>query len=304
MSGWKRVAGFLRSEHSGFSGVTHWLVAMMLTMLLMLYAPSATPFITDMTERMSQSRLDFLMFVLLIGGGSLLPDLDSSPLEEGGSTAVYQLGFLGHALSAAAIMISGVVWGVLHTSNDRVPPSQHRMLFHTPFMAVLLLWWAGTLPPIGIADALHDIMESGSVLIMAMLCTVATYLGTCMATYRVPLRIVQNHVQLLSFLSAGLFLLSQWKSGDWAVAGMAVATGYAFHIVADLFSKGSVPLFFPVPTPVRTKSGTAFRLWWKPHPFGGRFQVTTGGAVNILLNFVIGGLDLLLAMLLLRGWWS
>ena len=131
----KSIKELLKYEHAGFSGVTHWLIAICLFFLMWLAPISLSQ---QYINAISANRLFAFLVFLIIGGASLLPDLDSSPLQQGGSTAVYQLGFLGQFLSLGCITISGVVWSVLHTKNDKKPPSQHRMLFHSPFIALMI----------------------------------------------------------------------------------------------------------------------------------------------------------------------
>lgn len=76
---------------------------------------------------------------------------------------------------------------------------------------------------------------------------------------------------------------------------VAIGLGYIFHLFADLPSKGSIPLFFPIPTLVNGH----WVLWRKPYLLGNsNFAITTGGTLNIILNFVMMGADILLAYIL------
>jgi len=289
----------LLSKHAGFTGITHWLIAMMLLML-MRFLPF--PFIREYIRSISSSRLMVLVSMLVVGGASLLPDLDSSPLEQGGSTAIYELGPLGNLLSLGCITISGVVWSVMHTGNDETPPSQHRMLFHAPVMAALIAIWAGA--AYSGTDGSATLRSMGSHATFSMwsmwfLACVCTYLGSCMLLYRVTnLFGSSNAVPTASSLVAvitGLYMWGWMGMSSARLLGYSISLGYLFHILADVISKGSAPLFFPIPTPVKTRKGLGFRLWWKPYPFNGRFHITTGGAVNIIMNFAIGMLDVFLA---------
>ena len=96
------VLNFLNEEHDGFQGLTHWLISVLFFLLMWLIPWSfGNNFIASIRDSVG---FTFLIF-FVIGGGSLLPDLDSNPLEGGGSTAIYQLGILGEALSIAMITI-------------------------------------------------------------------------------------------------------------------------------------------------------------------------------------------------------
>jgi hypothetical protein len=77
--------------------------------------------------------------------------------------------------------------------------------------------------------------------------------------------------------------------------GVAISLGYLFHIVGDVLTKGSSPIYFPIPTPTKTGKGIKFKFWCKPYILGGKFNITTGGAVNIILNFLLMGINLFLA---------
>jgi membrane-bound metal-dependent hydrolase YbcI (DUF457 family) len=292
-----KIRNILTEEHAGFSGVTHWLIAISLFFLMWL-APIA--FAQGYIAAITKSWIFAFIIFMVIGGASLLPDLDSSPLQEGGSTAVYQLGILGQALSLVAITISSVIWNVVHTRYDEKPPSQHRMFFHAPFVALIIFvfnWWSypsssATAASLGFKGV------PASVYTIILMAAISVYLGASMFFYKVlSLLRRQKHTQFfcLAFMAFSCWSMWNMPFHELKLIGTAIALGYLFHIIGDVITKGSAPLFFPIPTPVKTSKGIKLRFWWKPYIFGGKFNITTGGAVNIILNFALMGVNLFLA---------
>ncbi len=284
---------FLKEEHKGFSGITHWLISIMF-FFLMWITPWA--FARQYIQSINQSVLFATMTFFLIGGASLLPDLDSSPLQEGGSTAVYQLGWLGQGLSILAITISGVVYAVLHTRYDAKPKSQHRMLFHTPFIAIALYVYTMYFMEIPYEDqSLVDAIGSVgfkdtrlySLAILIFFASCAIYLGASMLVYKVlKLLKKQKYTQFVCLAIMVLSILYMlWLPGrELRLVGVSIALGYLFHLVGDLFSKGSIPMFFPVPVPYKLSAPKKVQFWNKPRI---PFALTTGGVANTILNFVL-----------------
>lgn len=300
----KRLLNTLNEEHAGFSGLTHWLIAICLFLLIWSLPFS---FASNYVKEISTSGIFAFLIFLVIGGASLLPDLDSSPLQEGGSTAVYQLGWLGQSLSIISIVISSTVWNILHTKYDDRPPSQHRMFFHAPVVAIGFFFFnAMAYPNDGTtASSLGTASVPASVYAVMFFAALSVYLGSSIFFYKVLSLInKQKHTQFMciAFMVWSVFTMWKMPFSRLKLIGTAVSLGYLFHIIpGDLVTKGSAPIFFPIPTPVKTSKGIKWRFWWKPYPFNGRFHITTGGAVNIVLNFILMGLDLFLAWSLFKG---
>lgn len=293
----RSTRSLLTSEHAGFSGLTHWLIAVLLFLCLwMLPTAWSQEFVASIT---TSGMFAFIIF-MVVGGASLLPDLDSSPLQEGGSTAVYQLGVLGGVLSMVAIVISGTVWSVMHTKYDERPPSQHRMLFHAPICAVIIFTFNMFAYPAS-STTPSSLGASGipvSVWTIMVTACICIYLGGSIFFYKVlSLLGKQSMTQFfcLGFMVFGFFMMWGMEFSRLKLIGSAIALGYLFHILGDIITKGSAPFFFPIPTPTKTRKGIGWRLWWKPYPFDGRFHITTGGTLNIVLNFVLTAADIMLA---------
>lgn len=300
MDAFNDIKATLMEEHFGFSGITHWLIAIFLFFCMWLMP---IPFAQDYISAITQSKIFAIIIFFVIGGASLLPDLDSSPLQEGGSTAVYQLGFLGNLLSVVAITISGVVYSILHTKYDDKPKSQHRMLFHAPIIPILLYLWVIICIP-STSDRLmdHRDLEHFSMFVLVFFAGASVYLGASMIIYKI-LKLIGRQ-STTQFICLVIMIFSIWNFltmpySQLKLVGIAIALGYIFHIIADCFSKGSAPIFFPIPTPVGGLMSKKFKLWRKPYLLGNsNFAITTGGTINIILNFVMFGVDIFFAYFL------
>lgn len=289
----------LREKHKGFSGITHFLIAIFLFFCMWLIP---IPFSQDYIAAIKDNIIFAIIIFLIISGASLLPDLDSSPLQEGGSTAVYQLGILGMGLSTLAITISGVVYSLFHTKYDEKPKSQHRMLFHSALIPIALFLYSYFI----IEDS-NKILKNNlnfnniSIAIMVAFSAISIYLGASMFLYKILSLIgKQKFTQILCLIIMvlSIFYIINIPYKTLKLIGIAISLGYFFHILADMFSKGSSPILFPIPLPVSFKNlifkrELKFQLWKKPNILG-KFMITTGGIVNIILNFVMFGLDVLL----------
>lgn len=286
------VLNFLNEEHDGFQGLTHWLISVLFFLLMWLIPWSfGNNFIASIRDSVG---FTFLIF-FVIGGGSLLPDLDSSTLQGGGSTAIYQLGILGEALSIAMITISGVIYSICHTRYDDKPKSQHRMLFHAPIIAILIYLFVLFSIPNTNQRVLDNIsVQNVGILILVFFAGVSIYLGSNMLIYKL-LKLIGRQYQTqficLGIMTISVFYMVTMPYSRLKLVGTALALGYLFHIIADVFTKGSAPLFFPIPVP--NKKGH-LRFWWHPYLISSKFTITTGSIVNIILNFVLMGLDIFL----------
>lgn len=293
----EKLKYILEEEHPGFNGITHWLLSLFFFSLLWLMPIGIAK---NFVRAISNNWMFTFIIFLIIGGASLLPDLDSSPLQEGGSIAVYQLGFLGRLLSLMFITISGVVWNVMHTKYDKKPPSQHRMLFHSPFIALVIY----LVNKFAYPNSSTTIASVGwknlpfSVYLVVFLAMISIYLGASILFYKVlSLFNAQVHTQFFCYLFMGIGLFTMWKMpySQLKLIGTTISLGYLLHIIGDVLTKGSAPLFFPVPIPSSISKNPKFTFWSKPYLFGSNFAIETGGAINIILDFVLTGLNIFFA---------
>lgn len=305
-----KLKNILNEEHGGFQGLTHWLIAMFLFFCLWLLP---TDYARSYIGAINSNKLFFFLIIFIIGGASLVPDLDSSPIQEGGSTAVYQLGFLGYWLSIAFITISGVVYSLFHTKYDAKPPSQHRMLFHAPIVPigifVYTVYLSKSLTNLGYSNILQMIKEENTTLlfeytgliVMLFFCGVSVYLGANMLLYKLlKLFSKQRYTQFicLAIMVISVIYMLFMPIIQLELIFFSFSLGYLFHIIADVFSKGSCPLFFPIPLPYKGLNFKKLQLWRKPYFISSKFAITTGGALNTILNFAMMGLDFILVWML------
>lgn len=282
----KKLKCVLMENHAGFSGITHWLIAIFLFFCMWLIPWSISK---DYITFISSNVIYAILIFFVIGGASLIPDLDSSPLQEGGSTAVYQLGLLGQGLSILAITISGVVYSLFHTRYDEKPKSQHRMLFHSFIIPVLIFLYSLYLIP-DTNEKLKNYMtfESTNMFVTVFVAGISVYLGGSILFYKLlSIFGAQSKTQILSLscMGASIGYMFFMPYSDLRMIGIAIALGYFFHILGDLLTKGSSPIFFPIPT-FKNKH---LIFWRKPYLFGSSFAITTGGVINTVLNFVLFG---------------
>jgi len=289
------IKNILNEEHGGFSGLTHWLIAIMMFFLMWLIPLS---FSQQYVGEISKNIIFAILIFFIVGGSSLLPDLDSSPLQEGGSTAVYQLGIIGYLLSIIAITLSGVVYAVLHTRYDQKPKSQHRMLWHAMLIPVVIFLYVQYAMPLEgnrLIEHYRDV-DYYSMFILVFFAGISVYLGCTMLFYRLfKLIKKQNLTQILSLIImvVSIVYMLFTKYDNLRLIGIALALGYAFHIFGDLFTKGGAPVFFPIPIPVSGFNIKKLQLWRKPKILG-KFSIETGGTVNLILNFALFVLDIFL----------
>lgn len=278
-----------KCKHGGFSGITHWLFAILLFFILWTL-PYEFP--RQYVQSINTSIPFAIMIFFIMGGSALAPDLDSSPLQEGGSTAVYQLGALGYGLSIICITLSGVIHSIFHTKYDDRPESQHRMFFHTLIVPIALyLYGRWNIPKT--TDTLMDHWgwDSLPIILVVFLAAISVYLGSTMLIYKV-LKLInkQKYTQwiCLAIMAISVYFILNMEYYRLNIISTTIALGYASHVITDLFSQGSAPIFFPIPT-FKSKKMV---LWRKPYLLGNSsLAIRTGGLINIVLNFALMGIN-------------
>jgi hypothetical protein len=190
--------------------------------------------------------------------------------------------------------------------KDWIPDSQHRCLFHTPFVGGLLtfaLWkfvppsdkiyfdlWSEAVNSKQLGSWFIDNIGTHMCVFLAFCCI---YLGVKIITFRV-FKIMPKFIQrvgpsILIILCFGLILTFSMKEIKYI--GLSIGFGYLFHIFADVFSQGSIPVLWPIPLPWKQQ------WWWRPYGliFG---KIYTGGTFNMFLNFAFLAADLILLYIL------
>ena len=235
--------------------------------------------------------MDFIISFFIIARASLLPDLDNDE-----STAKYQLGFISILFTIFMKTTSSVVFSLTRMKNDKNPVSQHRYLWHSMFISILIfvLFWfyiedsqesSMNLFQYGMSN--NQLFEIISDNFTSYFCVIISMLSLKMGINSVTWRIfkllkmvtgkykIQKLAPMFLTLIMSYFILIMPLS-QLRYIGLSVALGYFFHNFADLFSKGSIPLIFPIP---------AFwlkQMWWKPKL---PFQLMTNGFGNYILNW-------------------
>ena len=282
----------------GFSGITHVLIAIMLLFLL-LYLD--IPFSIVYKSLFMNNWKFVIVAFFTIAGAALLPDLDSPR-----STARYQLKLLGTLLKTALTSLSYLTTSIFRMKNDWVPKTQHRCLFHTPFIGILIgfLFWI-FIPnsqvsylyiwrsAVETSDYSSMLVDNISIHICVFLAFCCIYLGVNILAYRI-LRIFPRTVK--RFLPFATTLLCFWLLLNFSFAeikyiGVSISLGYLFHIFGDLFTEGSVPIIWPIPVPWKKQ------WWWRPRGiiFG---RIKTGGMINFILNYVLIAVNLFLGYII------
>lgn len=295
-----KINNNLNTKKSGFSGITHILIAITLTLVMIRFPFKLTQ---DFVSFITSNWILIISSFLIIIGASLLPDLDNDI-----STATVQLGIIGALIKTSMQTISYIVYAFTRLRNDdKAPQSMHRKLFHTPFVAFLLiaLFYFGLeiesnsflniVRDISLNKNWSEILSYPVTSICILLIFISTWLGINTIMYW-PLKIVR--ISLLVKNKQILFILIAMAITYYSMTlpmtqlrymGIAIGVGYLFHIIGDLFSEGSVPIIWPIP------ALWAKKFWYAPNILG-PFQIYTGGIVNKIINI---GLLVLNSMLII-----
>lgn len=279
---------------SGFTGITHLLLAMTLFFLLLLFP---LPFSKEFVHTTMSDLKYFIILLFIMSGAALIPDLDNDE-----STAGYQLGFVGSLIKVFMKTTAFMAFSLYHLKNDRKPKSMHRLLWHTPFVSICLLLYFSCFSPTG-DSSFWDLASSVSggkefvVFIVNHTSTIVTLvaayacgiLGSNIILYW-PMKLLPIGYKVKALVNnvvplAIVVVLVTMPVGDLKYVGIAIGLGYLFHIIGDLISEGSVPVHWPIPW-----KGKAYNTPWILGPF----QIRTGGIVNTLLNFVLLGINIFL----------
>lgn len=284
----------LNRKVKGFSGVTHLLLALTLFFLLFLIPIGS---LVDFVGLAKSDIKYFLVVMIIIGGASLLPDLDNDE-----STAGYQLGFIGVVIKTVMKTIAYIIYSFYHLKNDREPKSMHRLFWHTPFVAFLIILYFMFLFPTGkesFVDMITKLFEdkdislflinNTSVFILIVVSYACTLLGSNVLLYW-PLKLLPISYKIKSLINnivpiVVMVVVCMMPLDQLRFIGLSIGLGYLFHILGDLISQGSVPVHWPIPY-----KGKAWNTPWILGPF----QIKTGGIVNTILNFVLIGVNVVL----------
>ena len=277
----------LSRERSGFSGVNHVLIAIMLSLLLLMVP--VEPFSPFLSNIMS-SPVFGIMGLLTICGGALLPDMDNLK-SDGGSAATWSLGALGSIVSSLMVTISSIATSVFHGRRDVRPDTQHRFFWHTLLVPLVGLLLTELLVPDSSARVIDSITSSAAVIIPLVLVAICIYVGAILLLKKIckvlPIG-KPSIIALLLMVGSVLIVVFMLNEHQLKMLTLCVSLGYLFHLVGDLFADGGIPALFPV-TGVFDKFFMRVRL--------SPVTVKTGSTLESLLKIVFLAIDLVLAYL-------
>lgn len=307
---------YLTKPRAGFSGVNHVLIALGLVLLVLLlpsfWDNSFSTFIKTNLAVVDLKTGFFAFFcVVLVLGGALLPDIDNSKAD-GGSMATWELGFIGGCLSSIMIMTSSFMTSVFKTKKDHLPPTQHRMFWHTLLVPLLMYLMIKYLCR-GSEYTLFDIVKGSvgtqgvnSISLMfdfigvTLFVGLGIYVGAMCALKKlckfIPV-LPQKFVKLFpgGFALVGIILcVVYFPINDIKTLAYFVVIGYLFHLIGDLFADTGIPALFPVDVIIRRK-------FWGRYCLLGPFSPKTGSTLESVLKFVFLAVDIILLIMLTTG---
>lgn len=236
----------------GLMATSHVLVSIVLLLLVMMIP-------LDFFQTYFTSLLDhpikFFFTLIIFIGFTLIVDLDNHISKAG-----VELGILGNLVTLFMQSTSSVVWNVTKLRGDRPPLSQHRYLWHTPFIFGIFLttFYFGITPSnTNIFTTLATDMKTKPILEVLSLNSVivlfifmafcATLVGSTLVIVFLKkfIKIEKWYKYLLSIIVM-IYLLFVDLTTIREVAVVSVF-GYIFHILGDSICDGGIPLLFPIP---------------------------------------------------------
>ena len=284
----------------GFMGRTHALITIFIFQVMLLIGVG---FASGYLKFIQSSFILFFVAFMTVVGASMLVDLDGPE-----SSAKYQLGLFGSALQIFMSVVASVFWGLTKRSGDKPPKSMHRLFWHTPIVAILIIVYYSFIfngSNNSFANEFKVFKANGNLLelfviklpmvvITIFIAACCIYMGYNMITYKLFKLLGQYKIKDISSLIVTVISVIYMVSQPMSVLryiGISIGIGWAAHIFEDLFTQGSVPLIWPIPN-FKKKQG-----WWRPWILG-KFQIYTGGVVNTVIDLVFFLLDLWLAYLI------
>jgi len=276
----------------GFMGKTHALLSLMLFCICMLIP---VDFFQKTIGIMKTEILFFIVGIIAMVGGALLPDLDNAQ-SSAGST----LGPMGSICTTFMQSISSIFWTLLHGKGDRMPPTQHRYFWHTLLAGggIFCLFYFGmsegemtVFKSVQTAPNFTVWLQTNAILIffiilifMAILVGSNMILSKIIAKFRLP--------KLLNYILPVLMIIYTFiiDFSHLRVLGMCIGMGYLFHCIEDCFADSGVPILWPIPL--------GNQLWKRV-----KFIITcqTGGLANTILDIIILVIDIGLIVLIFTG---
>ena len=278
----------LKSKRKGFNGITHILISIILFFVMFIIPSYIFPPFNSYIKIITENYIFLIVSFLIIVGASLFPDLDSDR-----STAVFRLGSTGVLINLFMKSIGNFIWILYHFDKDIRPSIRHRIIFHTPIFAFFITYIAYKFIPnndtiflqtflnIKVKDLVPFILQNIIVLVYVLFAFLNERLFISTILYYPFKKIFkrQNISDLVCFLLSlvPLYFIINLSYNKIKYIGISIGIGYLTHLIGDLFTKGSIPLFYPLPI-----KGQAY---WRPNFF---LQISTEERpVKILNNILI-----------------
>lgn len=241
-----RLRDKLRSE-DGFMGMTHALSAVAVMLVILVFKP-------DLMNTLfgSTSIPVFILMLLVVTGGALMPDLDNTQ-----SSAKSSLGFVGQGISIFMRSTSPIIQSLFSTRRDKKPGddrfSAHRGFYHTFLCAILI----GALCFFLCSDKIH-INLIGFVIdgrffsvVLAFIgahIALSTLFGSFMRKLKGSAGVLGVIVPtLVSLLVVGLLWSMLPTDVSYSRIGVAFGLGWIIHIIGDMCTTQGVPALAPIP---------------------------------------------------------
>lgn len=277
----------------GFMGRTHALLSVMLLSILLLIP---VEFLQQVFGLLKENVFFFVVGLIVLIGGALLPDLDNAK-----SCAGSTLGFMGSICTIFMQSTATIVYQLLHMRSDSQSPYfPHRYLWHSLIagLGILGLFYFGmpdssytiiqVIKTIGFTEFF---MNNTSMIFFIIALFMAVLAGSDMVFskiikfFKLP--------KLLSYIVpvAALVYMFFLDFTHLHILGILIGLGYVFHTIEDCFADSGCPLLFPLPI--------RHQMWH-------RVQLTpitikTGSIANTLLDVAILIVDVILIALIFVG---
>lgn len=277
----------------GFMGKTHALLSVMLMCICMLVP---IDFLKKTLWLLKDNILFFIVGMVVLIGGALLPDLDNSQ-----SSAGHSLGFMGSICTIFMQSIATIVFTLFHKRSDSQSPQfPHRYFWHTLIsgIGIFLVFLFGLkgndetiLALIKTKGISMFIMENTALLFFIIMLFIAVLCGSDMITYRI-IKFFKLP-KLLNYIlpTIAIIYIFTIDLNHLRILGLCIGLGYIFHIIEDSFADSGTPLFFPIPIHKQ--------LWYriKLTPI----TIKTGSLANTILDLIILVIDIVLIAFVFLG---
>lgn len=294
------IKQYMSTKRGGFNGVTHLIIGVFIFSVVFLINTFPLPHIETYSNHVTGEFVTAIISFFIITGGSLFPDLDSKR-----STAMFRLGTTGRFLNMFMIGTGNALWKLYHLKRDRRPGMYHRVIYHTPAFVVIMatvfmmapksndaMW--GSFIETRVKDLPVYMLENGPTFLIVISAYLMIKLSVGTILYKPFKKLFRR--QFASDATASIiavfftYTIMSMSYTSIRMIGITVVIGYSSHLIGDLFTRGSIPLLWPIPI-----KGEAYR---RPNFF---FQISSDeGPAGIVNRVVIVGTIFIIVMIFIR----